>query len=591
MDNGLKRLFDLLPHLAKQYQKDVILSGKSTGQWVSYSTDEYIANCNHFALGLAELGLKKGDKIITICNSRPEWNVIDMGMSQLGVIHVPLYPNLTTEEYQYLIEHSEAKMAIIGNKVIFNRAKEAFSKYKNVKLYTVDEIDEQAQFKDILSLGAKHQLAKQDELEQIKSTIDEHDTATVIYTSGTTGSPKGVMLSHRNILTNAIACSKFISLTSNDKALSLLPLCHVYERMLNYMYQYLGIAIYYAQNMGTVVRDLNETKANGFTCVPRFLEKVYDQIIAKGKDLNGFKKKIFFWSVKVAERYEPFKKQGFVYELKLKLARKLVLNKWNQALGGNIKMIVSGGAAMQVRLGRIFGAAGLLIQEGYGLTETSPVIGVNGYKANDYMLGTIGVIVEDVEVKIAKDGEILVKGPNVMKGYYKDPEYTAEVIDEDGWLHTGDIGVIIDNRFLKITDRKKSIFKLSSGKYISPQTIENKTKASSFIEQAMIVGENQKYTGLLISPNFDYLHFWANKHNITYRDNQELIERNEVKLRIQKEITNLNKQLAPHEQIKAFRLVSEEWAPNSGELSATLKLKREVVAQKYRELVNSMFNN
>lgn len=589
MNKELTRLFDLLPYVKENYQKDVFLAGKSTGEWQSLSTNEYVDNCYHVSCGLLELGLEKGDKIITVCNSRPEWNVIDMAIAQAGMVHVPLYPNLTETEYEYLIQHSEAKLAIVGNKLIYNRIKPALEKFVAVKLFTVDEIENEKPFSEIIQLGKNANDQVKNKLDTLSKSVLPDDIFTIIYTSGTTGTPKGVMLSHKNILSNAIASAGSIPLNSTHKVISFLPLCHVYERMLNYLYQYCGIPIYYAQNMGTIVKDLNEIKADGFSCVPRFLEKVYDQIVAKGKDLKGIKKSLFFWALHLAEKYVPFQSNSFWYNLQLKIARKLVFSKWQAALGGNVKMIVSGGAAMQERLGRIFSAAGLLVQEGYGLTETSPVNAVNGFVKDEYMLGTVGPVLKDVTVKIAEDGEILVKGPNVMKGYFKDLEYTAEVIDSDGWFHTGDIGMLIDNKFLKITDRKKSIFKLSSGKYIAPQGIENKAKESNFIEQAMIVGENQKHTGLVISPNFDYLHFWATKHNVVYRDNQELVKLSEVKKRVQKEIIQLNKSLSPHEHVKSFIIVSNEWTPNGGELSASLKLKRNVVFQKYENQIDSMF--
>ncbi|MCL3781586.1 long-chain fatty acid--CoA ligase [Prolixibacteraceae bacterium JC049] len=589
MNNKLDRLFDLLPYLEQNFQKEVILAGKSTGTWKSYSTKEYVQKCQHFSIGLLKLGLEKEDKIITVCNSRPEWNVIDMGIAQAGMVHVPLYPNLTEDEYAYLIEHSEAKLAIIGNKVIYNRIKPALERFADVKVYTVDEIENEANFSEIVESGEKASEEDLQKLNALSASILPDDLVTIIYTSGTTGAPKGVMLSHKNILSNAIDSSACIPLNSNHKVISFLPLCHVYERMLNYLYLYCGIPIYYAQNMGTIVKDLNEIKADGFTCVPRFLEKVYDQIVAKGKDLTGFKKSMFFWSIKLAEQYVPFERKSWWYNLQLKIARKLIFSKWQAALGGNVKMIVSGGAAMQERLGRIFGAAGLLVQEGYGLTETSPVNAVNGYSKEEYMLGTVGPVLNGVTVKIAEDGEILVKGPNVMKGYYKDPEYTSQVIDNDGWFHTGDIGMLVDNKFLKITDRKKSIFKLSSGKYVAPQVVENKAKESNFIEQAMVVGENEKYTGLVISPNFDYLHFWATKHNVVYRDNEELVKHPEVKKRIQKEIIQINKGLSAHEQMKTFVVVAHEWTPNTGELSASLKLKRDVVFGKYATEIEEMF--
>jgi long-chain acyl-CoA synthetase len=361
--------------------------------------------------------------------------------------------------------------------------------------------------------------------------------------------------------------------------------------MINYHYQYKGVSIYYAQNLGTVVNDLRDVQADTFTTVPRFLEKVYDNIIAKGKDLTGIKKSIFFWAVRLGEKFDPSKNYGPFYRFKLKMARKLIFDKWRAALGGKIRVIITGGAAMQERLGRIFSATGISIQEGYGLTETGPVIAVNGWEKEEKMVGTVGPVLEGVDCRIAEDGEILCKGPNVMLGYYKDPEYTAEVVDKDGWFHTGDIGTLIDGKFLKITDRKKSIFKLSAGKYIAPQVIENKLKASGFIEQALVVGMNEKFAATLISPSFDYLHFWAAKHKINYRDNEELIQNPATIDRIQKEVTLINQTLAPHEQIKKIKVVADEWTPATGELSQTLKVKRDVLIEKYQAELEEIFGH
>jgi len=399
------------------------------------------------------------------------------------------------------------------------------------------------------------------------------------------------MLCHKNVISNAIAALEINMLDDRHKALSFLPLCHIFERMVNYHYQLKGISIYYAQNLGTVVNDLKDIKADGFTTVPRFLEKVYDGIVAKGKDLSVIKKSIFFWAIRIGEKYDPSKRYGPYFKLKLNIARKLVFSKWLAALGGNVKMMISGGAAMQERLGRIFSAAGICVQEGYGLTETAPVIAANGFRKEDMMIGTVGPVLSGINCKIAEDGEILCKGPNVMLGYYKDEEYTAEVIDKEGWFHTGDIGTFVNNRFLKITDRKKSIFKLSAGKYIAPQVIENKLKMSDFIEQAMVVGMNEKFAAALISPNFNYFHFWATKHRVHYHDNSVLVSLPEINKRIQKEISEINKSLAPHEQIKKFRLVADEWSPATGELSPTLKIRRQVVLEKYTEELEDIYGH
>jgi len=393
------------------------------------------------------------------------------------------------------------------------------------------------------------------------------------------------------VVTNFKATAKVHPLGYGDKTLSFLPISHIYERMVNYHFQYLGIAIYYAENMGTIADNMKEIKPEIFLTVPRLLERVYDRIIGKGKDLKGIKKSLFFWAVDLGLRFELNGKNGWFYYQKLKIADKLIFTKWREALGGNVKIIVSGSAALQPRLARVFWAAGFSVLEGYGLTETSPVIAVNNLNTNEIMFGTVGPVISGgVEVKIAEDGEILCKGPNVMIGYYKQPELTREVLTEDGWFHTGDIGELVDGKFLKITDRKKEMFKLSSGKYIAPQVIENKLKESIFIEQAMVVGENEKFASALISPNFPYLHEWASRHDIKFRDNQELISRDDVQDRVQQEIKELNKELSEHERIKRIRLVGEEWSTESGELSPTAKLKRRKLYETYGSVLAEIYS-
>jgi long-chain acyl-CoA synthetase len=589
---NVTRTFDLLDRLADKFPKDVALAGKDNGEWKTYSTAEYREAVDNFSCGLLAIGIKKGDKIVSVSNSRPEWNIMDLGMAQIGAVHVPLYPNLAEEEYKYLISHSDCRMVITGNSLMHEKIVHVAAGIKNVEhYYTIDNVDGENNFSEVISLGKDRNGELLSEVKTIKEGIKETDVFTIIYTSGTTGTSKGVMLCHRNVISNAIAVNDVDLLDHRHKVLSFLPLCHIFERMANYHYQMKGISIYYAQNMGTVVNDLKDIKADGFTTVPRFLEKLYDGIVAKGKDLTGIKKAIFFWALRLGERYDPSKAYGPFFRLKLNIARKLVFSKWLAALGGNVKMMILGGAAMQERLGRIFSAAGICVQEGYGLTETSPVIAANGFEKENMMIGTVGPVLDGIECKIAEDGEILCKGPNVMLGYYKDDDYTAEVIDGDGWFHTGDIGTLVNGRFLKITDRKKSIFKLSAGKYIAPQVIENKLKMSDFIEQAMVVGMNEKYAAALISPNFNCLHFWATKHKIHYHDNSVLIALPEVIKRVQKEIAGINITLAPQEQIKKFQIVVDEWSTATGELSPTLKIKRQVVLDKYPKELEKMYGH
>ena len=441
-----------------------------------------------------------------------------------------------------------------------------------------------------MELGRQKAEEVKDKLEEIKASIKPDDLVTLIYTSGTTGFPKGVMLSHNNLISNIKATVGVHTMDHRHRSLSFLPLSHVYERMLNYHFQYKGISIYYAENMGTIAENAREIKPHIFSSVPRLLERVYDKIIGKGKDLKGIKKSIFFWAVNLGLRFEFDNKNGAFYNRKLKLARKLIFSKWKEALGGNIEIIVSGSASLAERLARVFWAADIRVLEGYGLTETSPVIAVSDEVKNEMMFGTVGPVIDGVEVIIAEDGEILCKGPNVMLGYYKQPELTAEVIDKDGWFHTGDIGVLVDGKYLKITDRKKEIFKLSSGKYIAPQVIELKLKESFFIEQTMVIGENEKFASALISPNFPFLHEWASRHDIKYRDNKELIGLKEVQERFRKEVDEVNLKLGEHEKVKRIRLVEEEWSPQTGEMSPTLKLKRKVLYDKYDPIVKEIYS-
>ncbi len=587
----LKRTFDLLERLHKLFPKQDALVGKIGGEWSYFSTEDYVKNANYISCGLLALGYKKGDKIASVSNNRPEWNFIDMGMSQIGVVHVPVYPTISHEEYQHILSHSDAKTIFISDKAIFQKINPIVENIPDLNdIYAFDPVDGVKSWTEVRDLGKEKYKELEPQLIASKQSISEDDLLSIIYTSGTTGLSKGVMLSHKNMVSNAIAAAKRVNLVPHDKMLSFLPLCHVYERVISYAYQYIGISIYYAENLGTIADDLKRFKVQGFVSVPRVLEMIYDKILTKGKDLEGIKKKLFFWAVDLGLRYDFNKfKTDPLYRFKLWIANRLIFSKWREAVGGNIKTIISGGAALQPRLARVFWAAGLPVQEGYGLTETSPIIGVNGIDPKDHRIGTIGPALDGVEVKIDEDGEILVKGSNVMLGYYKSPEETAKTIDKDGWLHTGDVGELIEGRFIKITDRKKEIFKNSAGKYIAPQVIENKFKESELIDQLMVVGEAEKFASALISPNFNYLHFYASKHKIHYRDNKELVQHPEIIKRLQKEVSRLNKHLGQVEQIKRFRLVCEPWTNASGELSPTLKLKRRVLYSKYEHILKDIY--
>ena len=586
------RTFDILDRYKTLYpgKKDA-LAGKEKGIWVRYSIDEYIDFATNLSYGFLELGLKKEDKVATISNNRPEWNFVDMALSQAGFIHVPIYPTISEEDYNYILNHAECKILIVSDKNLYEKVKTIAEKNATIiEIYSFNEIENVKNWKEIYDLGKKTGSKHAKRLQEIKDSIGPDDLVTLIYTSGTTGNPKGVMLSHNNLVSNYKAAGNIHPYNSSHRTLSFLPLCHVFERMVNYHFQYAGISIYYAENMGTISDNLKEVKPQVFISVPRLIERVYDKIIQVGKDLKGIKKMIFFWAVNLGMKYDYTAKLGWWYKTRLKIANKLVFEKWRAALGGSTGLIIVGGAALQPRLSRIFGAAGIPVLEGYGLTESSPVIAANNIVTREIKVGTVGPVFEGIRVKIDDDGEILCKGPNVMLGYYKEPELTKEVIDSDGWLHTGDIGEMVNDKYLKITDRKKEIFKLSSGKYIAPQVIENKFKESFFIEQVMVVGENEKFASALISPNFQFLHNWCTLHGIKYRDNEELIANPKVVARYQREVNEMNGKLGQTEQIKRFRMVSEEWSTQTGELSPTLKLRRRFLYEKYASILGEIYS-
>ena len=590
MGQTVTRTFDILEHALNEYPREDALGGKADGKWYTYSTADYHKKSHQFALGLMALGLKKGDKVATVTTNRPEWNFADMGMTMTGVVHVPIYPTLGEEDYRYILKHAEVKMIIVGDAKLNQKILPLANLLELTMVYTFDEVEGAKNFQQILDLGEEKREEFENELETIKKSITPDDLATLIYTSGTTGVPKGVMLTQENLVSNFVSHSKMHHLGKDHRVISFLPLCHVYERSVNYHFQYKGMGVYYVGNLSQIISALKEIKPHMFNSVPRLLEKVYDGFVAKGKELSGIKKALYFWALRLTQHFEFNKKYGPLMTLKIKIADKLIYSKWREALGGNIVYVVSGGAALQPRIARVLGMAKMYNLEGYGLTETSPVIAVNNPAKNEMMVGTVGPVLDGVEVKIANDGEILCKGPGIMKGYYKAPELTDEVIDENGWFHTGDIGTLVDDKYLKITDRKKEIFKLSGGKYIAPQMIENKLKTSNLIEQVMVIGSNEKFASALISPNFPLLHDWAAKQKLHYEDNKQLIQLPQVVDIIQKEVALINKTLGSHEQINRIRLVCEEWSPASGELSPTLKLRRNMVAVKYQHLINDIYS-
>jgi len=591
MGKKVTRTFDILERYLNEFPREDALGGKKDGKWYTFSTEEYNRKSHQFAMGLMALGLKKGDKVATVTTNCPEWNFADMGMAMTGIVHVPIYPTIGEDEYRYILKHAEVKMLIVGDAKLFAKLQPLANLMDGLDLlYSFEEIEGAKNYNEILELGESSKEKYQAQLEEIKTTVLPEDLATLIYTSGTTGVPKGVMLTQNNLVSNFVTHSEMHHLGKDHKVISFLPLCHVYERSVNYHFQYKGMGVYYVGNLSQIVSAIKEIKPYMFNSVPRLLEKVYDGFVAKGKELSGIKKALYFWALKLTRHFEYNKKYNPVLKFKIKIADELIYSKWREALGGNIVYIVSGGAALQPKIARVLGMAKMYNIEGYGLTETSPVIAVNNPAKKEMKIGTVGSVLDCFEVKIAEDGEILCKGAGVMKGYYKAPELTAEVIDENGWFHTGDIGIIEDDKYLKITDRKKEIFKLSGGKYIAPQMIENKLKSSNLIEQVMVIGANEKFASALISPNFTLLHDWAAEHKIHFENNKELIQKSEVIDKMQKEVAIVNKTLGSHEQISRIRLVCEEWTPASGELSPTLKLRRNMVTVKYQNLVDDIYS-
>ena len=586
----LERNFDILDQNVVEHNHEVALSIKRNGKWENFSTNQYKEYADHFSYGLLALGFKKGDKILTISNNRPEWNFADMGMGQIGVVHVPVYPNIGPKEHRYILEHSEARMVIVSSQEYYDKINPHLSDVPKIEaIYSYDKLEGVHHWNEILELGKKNKAKYEKELPKIKASISKDDLLSIIYTSGTTGLSKGVMLTHNNLMSNVMDTRGLLPVVAGDRWLSFLPMCHVLERMVNYLVQGLGLDVYYVESIDTIGENLNEVHPHGFATVPRVLEKLFDKIMLKGKELTGIKRSLFDWAVEVGMNYEdnPAKRSA-MYNLKLAIARKLIFSKWREALGGELKVIISGGAALQVRLAKLFSAVGIKIAQGYGLTETSPVISVNWGDYPTMQAGSVGPVIEHVDVKIAEDGEILMKGPNLMVGYFKDPEKTKEVIDDDGYFHTGDIGKI-EHGNLWITDRKKEIFKLSTGKYVAPQIVENRFKESPLIEQILVVGEGEKFAAAIISPNFHYLHGWCFKNNVKFRDNTDLVRHPKVLARYQEEIDRINNTLGRHRQVKKFELTCRDWTTETGELSPTLKLKRNHLKKLYKVKLDHIY--
>ena len=587
-----KRLFDCLEFQMQKGDKPDMLAAKENGEWKQYSTSEIASIVEQLATGFLHLGVGYGDgtaegrdKIAVLSKNRPEWLMLDLAVQKSGAVLTPFYPTIHINELEYVLNDAKVKYIFVNDENEFEKVTSIQDRVPSLRgIYTFERVSNAAHWKEMFQPVTE---SSKNNLKNISDSIKNEDLATIIYTSGTTGKPKGVMLSHDNILSNVIASIPCLPVT-DLKVLSFLPLNHIYERMISYFYLYKGASIYYAESLESIGDNLKEVRPNMFTTVPRLLEKVYDKIMKKGSELTGIKKKLFFWAHDLATQFEINKHQGVWYNMQLALANKLIFKKWREALGGNILCIVSGGAACQVRLIRIFTAAKIPILEGYGLTETSPVISVNRFQEQNRMFGTVGPVLDNVEVKIADDGEILCKGPNIMMGYYRQPELTGEVIT-DGWFHTGDIGTLVDNKYLKITDRKKEMFKTSGGKYVAPLPIENKLKESLLIEQVMVLGADKKYVGALIVPSFPNLKEWAKQEGIDDRSNEALIKNPKVKDLYKDLIDSFNKYFNQVEQIKRFELLPFEWTIEGGEMTPKLSLKRKVVMEKNADAIDRIY--
>ncbi|MBS1647765.1 MAG: long-chain fatty acid--CoA ligase [Bacteroidetes bacterium] len=583
------RLFDLLSHLKTMPLKEDALAAKEKGVWRKYGTQEFIDTVNYLSYAFLDLGIKPGDKIGLISNNRPEWIFVDYACLQTGAINTPLYPTISEHDLHYIVSDAEIQYFFVSSEELYQKLKTACQGSSVKEIFTFSTLEGVRSLNDLVAIGKKNPQEKW--LEEKKAAIKPDDLATIIYTSGTTGNPKGVMLSHKNFISNCMGTFALCPFKKEWRALSFLPLNHVYERMLSYLYVSQGMSIYYAESIDTIAANLKEVKPQIFVTVPRLLEKVYEKIVATGSALTGIKKALFFWALNLGLRYEQHRANGWWYEFQLSIANKLIFNKWREALGGNVVAIASGGSALQPRLARVFHAAQIKVLEGYGLTETSPVIAVNTYNEYDTKIGTVGPVIKNVQVKIAEDGEICVKGPNVMLGYYKQPALTKEAIDSEGWFHTGDIGIIEDQKFLKITDRKKEIFKTSGGKYITPQYIENKLKESRFIEQAMVIGENEKFPAAFVVPAFPFVKEWCAKHNISYQNNEDIVSNSQVRERIEKEIDNTNQSLAQYEKIKKIELLPHEWSVEKGEMTPKLSLKRKIILAANKTAYNQIYSD
>jgi len=584
------RLFDFITYQKENAPLEKSFTTKYNGSWESISSETFCNQTEVIGNALIELGIQPQDKIAMIStNNRTEWSLMDVGLLSIGAVNVPIYPTISSKDYEYILNHSESQYCFVSDQEVYDKVKAIQKNVESLKkIYSFDQIKGCAHWSELLDEGANTD--HDNTVAQMRDRVKPEELATIIYTSGTTGVPKGVMLSHDNVVSNVISSSKRLPLTIGEAtALSFLPICHIFERVILYIYMYNSVSVYFAESIDTIGDNLKEIKPNVMTAVPRLLEKVYDKIYARGAELSGIKKSLFYWAVDIGLQYEPYGQNGAWYEFKLKIARKLILSKWQEALGGNLELIASGSAALQPRLARVFTAAGMTLVEGYGLTETSPVISVNDMRQDQFKIDTVGKVIDGVEVKIAEDGEILCKGPNVMMGYYKEEKMTQEVMTGE-FFHTGDIGELDSEGFLKITDRKKEMFKTSGGKYIAPQVIENQMKQSLFIEQIMVVGSGRKMPTAVIQPNVDHVTQWLKEKGIVCDSLAQAAQEPLLKDAIEKEVEHYNQYFGSWEQVKKIELTPEEWSIDEGHLTPTMKLKRKVVAEKYDALIEQMYS-
>ena len=587
MDSNITRIFDIADFQLKNFPHKKCFNYKENDTWQSISTQQYISDAQKVSSSLLALGVKPNDKIAVItANNNPNWHILDTGILQIGAQNVPLYATLSEKDYEYILNHSDAKYCFVSNDDLYQKVKAVVSKTQLKNIFSLEEINTDFGWKSFLEIGEKEDYKAK--IKELKDNINPKDLATIIYTSGTTGTPKGVMLSHENIVFTVFKTGKRINLErGNNRIISYLPICHIFERSASYYNQYMGFEVYFAESIEKIGDTIREVKPHYLAVVPRLLEKIYDKIVDKGSNLTGIKKSLFFWAITLAEKYEPYNKNGAIYHFKLNIARKLIFTKWQEALGGELQFMVSGSAPLQHRLIRIFTAAGIDIFEGYGMTESSPAGSLNDLRNNGLKIGTVGKPLDGTIIKIAEDGEILMKGNHVMMGYYKNVEMTKKTI-VDGFLHTGDIGEIDSEGFLKITDRKKEIFKTSGGKYIAPAALESELKQSRFIEQVMVIGEGEKMPAALLQLNFDFIEDWAKRHEYKIKDittDERLIQR------IQNEIDLHNRKFGKWEQIKKFEITADEWTIDDGHLTPTMKMKRKVIKEKYKKLHQKIYNS